>query len=73
MSYLKLKTLNSFMCEVYERISLNKPFDTNLKPYKESLIKEVLEYFENKEEFEKCQVISSYLNKRFNHFTNYLK
>jgi hypothetical protein len=73
MSYLKLRTLNSFMEEVYKRVSENKPFDFNLKPYKESQIREVLEYFEDREDYEKCQVISDFLNKRFNHVTNYLK
>lgn len=73
MSYIKLRTLNSFMNEVYDRISQNKPFDDKLKPYKESQIKEVLEYFEDKEDYEKCQVISKFINERFNHDINYLK
>jgi hypothetical protein len=73
MSYLKLKTLNSFMNEFYIRVSENKPFDVNLKPYKESQIRDLLEYFEAKEDYEKCQVISNFLNKRFNHISNYLK
>ena len=73
MSYLKLRTLNSFMNEIYIRVSENKPFDANLKPYKESQIRGLLEYFEDKEDYEKCQVISDFLNKRFNHVTNYLK
>ncbi len=73
MSYLKLKTLNSFMNELYQRISENKPFDNNLKPYKESQIREVLEYFESREDYEKCQIISNFLNNRFNHTVNYLK
>jgi len=61
------------MDEVYQRISENKPFDINLKPYKESQIREVLEYFEEREDYEKCQIISDFLNIRFNHITNYLK
>ena len=73
MSYLKLRTLNSFMFEVYERISQNKPFDTSLKPYKESQVKDVLDYFEEREDYEKCQVISNFINERFNHDINYLK
>jgi hypothetical protein len=73
MSFLKLRTLNSFMNEVYQRISENKPFDINLKPYKEEQIREVLKYFEDREDYEKCQVISNFLNIRFNHTINYLK
>jgi hypothetical protein len=73
MSYIKLRTLNSLMNEVYDRISLNKPFDSNLKPYKESQVREVLDYFEDKEDYEKCQILSDFINQRFNHVTNYLK
>ena len=73
MSYIKLRTLNSFMNEIYQRVSENKPFDYNLKPYKESQIKEVLEYFEIREDYEKCQILSNFLNSRFNHTINYLK
>lgn len=73
MSLLKLKYLSSFMNEVYDRVSKNKPFDSKLKPYKESLIKDVLNYFEEKEDYEKCQILSDFINKRFNHNINYLK
>lgn len=73
MSYNKLKTLNSFMIEIYNRISKDKPFDDKLKPYKKSQIEEVLEYFEDREDYEKCQIISDFIKKRFNHVTNYLK
>lgn len=70
---IKLRTKESLMREVFERISENKPFDKNLKPYKEDLLKKTLDHFEEKEDYEKCQVISNFLNKRFNHITNYLK
>jgi hypothetical protein len=61
------------MNEVYNRISQNKPFDKNLKPYKKSYIDEVLEYFEDREDYEKCQILSDFINSRFNHVTNFLK
>ena len=61
------------MSEFYIRVSENKPFDNNLKPYKESQIRDLLKYFEDKEDYEKCQVISDFLNKRFNHIENFLK
>jgi len=73
MGYTKLRTLNSFMNEIYQRVSENKPFDTNLKPYKEFQIKETLEYFETRQDYEKCQVLSEFINNRFNHTVNYLK
>jgi len=73
MNHIRLKTVNSYMYEIYERISQNKPYDVNLKTYSDTQVKEVLKFFEEKEDFEKCQVISNFLNKRFNHIENYLK
>ena len=70
---IKLRTKDSVMKEIFERISENKPFDKNLKPYKESLIRDTLSHFEDKEDYEKCQVISDFINQRFNHVTNFLK
>ena len=70
---IKLRTKESLMIEVFERISENKPFDKNLKPYKEDLIKKTLGHFEDKEDYEKCQILSNFINQRFNHVTNYLK
>ena len=72
MSYTKLITINSFMNEVYDRVYKNKPFDDKLKPYKRSQIKKVLKYFEDKEDYEKCQVLSDFINKNFNHKLNYI-
>lgn len=70
---IKLKTKDSYLKEIYQRISENKPFDKNLKPYKEDLLRETLLYFQEKEDYEKCQVLSDFISQRFNHITNYLK
>jgi hypothetical protein len=70
---IKLKTKDSYLREIYQRVYENKPFDKNLKPYKESLLRDTLLYFEEKEDYEKCQVISDFINQRFNHVTNFLK
>jgi hypothetical protein len=70
---IKLRTKDSVMKEIFERISENKPFDKNLKPYKEGLIRDTLLHFEEKEDYEKCQIISDFMNQRFNHVTNFLK
>jgi hypothetical protein len=61
------------MNEVYDRVSKNKPFDDKLKPYTKSQIKKVLKHFEDKEDYEKCQVLSDFINERFNHVNNFLK
>lgn len=56
---------------VYQRICNNRPFGNNLKPYPKNILNEVLEYFEKKEEFEKCQFIKDFIKDRFNHNKKY--
>ena len=70
---IKLTTKDSLMREIYQRICENKPFDKNLKTYKENLLTMVLNHFEEKEDYEKCQILSDFINERFNHVKNYLK
>lgn len=62
---IKLRTLDSVMLEVYDRITLNKPFDKKLKPYSKEKIKMALDFFERKEDYEKCKVIYDFINNRF--------
>jgi|LakMenEpi03Aug12_release.lakeMendotaPanAssembly.Ray.scaffolds.fasta_scaffold3400256_2 hypothetical protein len=68
---IRIKTVDSVMCEIYQRIVNKKPFDKNLKPYSKEKIEKVIEYFENKEDYEKCHELSSYIN--LNHEIEYTK
>ena len=70
---IRLRTLESVMNEIYQRVNLNKPFDKNLEPYSKKKLEETLNYFEEKEEFEKCQILNQFINERFNHGVDYLK
>lgn len=54
----------------YDRIKEGKHFDEKLKPYTKEFIKDMIQYFELKEEFEKCQIIQKF-NDRFDHEKNY--
>jgi hypothetical protein len=72
MINLKLKTKYSIMNEIYENISKNKLFDDNLNVYTMDKLNELCIYFENLEEYEKCQVIKNFIDNRFNHKLNYL-
>jgi hypothetical protein len=45
---IKLRTLDSVMLEVYDRITLNKPFDKKLKPYSKEKIKMALDFLKEK-------------------------
>lgn len=71
MSNIKLKTKYSVMNNFYERISSDKLFDNNLNVYKIDQLDELRLYFENLEEYEKCQIIKNFIDKRFNHELNY--
>lgn len=64
---INLRSRGSLMNEIYTRVIQNKPFDRNLNLYKKELITEVLVYFEEKEEYEKCKELSDFIKKRFSH------
>lgn len=68
---ISIRTKNSVMNEIYQRILQNKPFDKNLKPYTREKLISTLLYFENIEEYEKCQSISGFIQNRFNHSVNF--
>lgn len=69
----RLKTQDYAMCEMFERIKQNKPFDKNLKPYKKELIEKIINYFIVTEEYEKCELLNNFLKTRFNHEISYKK
>ncbi len=69
----KLRTQDSIMCEMFERINQNKPFDKNLKPYNKELIEKIIIYFIETEEYEKCEILNNFLKNRFNHEISYKK
>lgn len=48
----------------YERIAKGWPFDERLVPYDVSFLKEIIKYFEEKEDFEKCQTVMSTLESK---------
>ncbi len=66
-----MKSYEYLMQDTFNRIKEGKITDENFKPYTEEFIKKILQYFENKEEYEKCKTISDFLNIRFNHDLNY--
>ena len=70
---LKLRTLDSLANETYERISQNKPYDKKLKIYSKDEIEFILSYFEKKEDYEKCNIIHTFIKNRFNHKSGFLE
>ena len=67
----KVKGKDFIMEETFERINSNKHFNKNLIPYKEKLLIETLKFFEEKEDYEKCEIINNFIKNRFNHEVGY--
>ena len=69
---IRLRSLDSKMNEIVERLKQGKLHGYDLKPYTERILKTTLEFFEEKDEYEKCIIVLEKLN-RFNHNNNYVK
>ncbi len=50
----------------YERIKNKLDYDENIVLYDEKYIKKLISYFIQKEEYEKCDFLKKYIEKRFN-------
>lgn len=70
---LNLRTLDSLANEIYERIAQDKPYDKKLKIYSKDEIEFILSYFEKREDYEKCNIIHTFMKNRFNHKSRFLK
>lgn len=68
---LVLKSYEYLMQDTLDRIISGKVSDEKFKPYTEIFIRKVMKYFEDKEEYEKCKILSDFINTRFNHDLNY--
>lgn len=61
---IELHTYDYLMNVTLVRVTSGKLYDRNLKPYTLKFLNEVLSYFEDKEEYEKCKTLSEIVNKR---------
>ena len=48
---------------IYERLSNGKPYDNKLRPYSELILNRLLNNLELEEEYEKCQVVKTHIDK----------
>jgi hypothetical protein len=63
-----------FAENMYTRIIKGNPFHAhNLKVYTIEEINNLLKTLEEWEEYEKCQIIKTFKEKRFDHFKNYIE
>jgi len=59
--------------ENYLRISNNIWFNSKLITYSQSDIENLINFFIEKEEYEKCHILQTKMKERFNHELNYKK
>ena len=57
--------------EDFDRIKSNIFYNKKFKPYKMGFLKKILLHYESQEEFEKCQIVKNFIDKRFDHEINY--
>lgn len=57
--------------DILKSIESGKERDNNHKPLKKKTLLLSLKFYEDQEEFEKCQIILDYINKKFNHDNGY--
>lgn len=62
---MKTELINPY--EVYQRISMGKPYGKNLKPYPKKILLSVIESLMEDEEYEKCIELGRFIKERFKH------
>ena len=67
-----LRSYDNLIIGNWIRIFSGKHFDENFQPYTQDFIKEIIQYFQSREEYEKCQFLKEYISNRFDHEKNYL-
>ena len=67
----KLKSYDYLMHSSYQRIIDGKLFDENLKPYSKEFLEKVLNYLEENEMYEDCNLLHKIIKERFDHDLNY--
>lgn len=66
---ISLKIINKE--ELFKRIKQGKPFNRDLKPYTKTEIELAIKDLLIEEEYEKCQFLKDFIDKRFDHDNNY--
>jgi hypothetical protein len=66
-----LKSYDNLINSNFQRILNGKHFDEKFKIYDQKFLNEMIFYYQNREEYEKCQFLLNYIKKRFDHKKNY--
>lgn len=66
-----IKSYEYLMEKSFERIKNNKEWDETFKPYNIKFLDKLLEYFTEKEEYEKCSIVYKLKEKKIKHEDKY--
>ena len=70
---ITLGLVDVLMYDTLGRLNQGLYFDSDLKPYRKEFLETVLNFFQERERYEECQIIRDIIKKRFNHddFSNF--
>ncbi len=68
---MSLRSYDNLMVNSIDRIRSGFYFDENYHPYSKEFLNSMISYFQDKEDYESCQVIKIVMDKRFNHDGRY--
>ena len=74
MSYVNklIETARKFQIDSdFHRIKNGKKLDLTKRPYTTKSINNMISFYENKEEYEKCTILLKFKNEILNHESNY--
>lgn len=73
MEKIVLKSYSYLIESSYERIAAGKSYDVSFNQYEKDFICKMVKYFEEIEEYEKCQFLTEFIYDRFDHDKNYAR
>ncbi len=69
---IHVRVYDFFIKNNYERISSGKFFDNKMNLYSDEFIDEMICYFRKREEYEKCEILKKFRDRKHNHDKYYV-
>jgi hypothetical protein len=61
---LEIKSYDTLVQKSYERISRGIPYDEKMRAYESKFVQDCIDYFKEREEYEKCQILIDFNESR---------
>lgn len=69
---IELKSYEFLILSAFDRVVSGKFYDINYKPYTKNFLQKIVKFLEKNERYEDCFLLSSFIEKRFDHNVNYI-